>query len=64
MHTYLKVKGGDAMKSLKIYRICLVLLLVMIIGGGLWYCYESFQAKEVPQDGTLVRELMGREVNG
>lgn len=48
------------MKSLRIYRICLVLLLLMIIGGGIWYCYETLEAKEVPEDGTLVQEIIWR----
>ena len=45
------------MKSIRIYRICLVVLLLVIIGGGIWYCYESMEAKNVPEDGTLVQEM-------
>lgn len=48
------------MKSLKIYRICLVILLLVVIGGGLWYCYESMEEKNVPEDGTLVQEMNWR----
>ncbi|MBO5258751.1 MAG: hypothetical protein J6B26_00045 [Agathobacter sp.] len=48
------------MKSIIIYRICLVLLLLVIIGGGLWYCYESMEAKNVPEDGTLVQQMIRR----
>ncbi len=48
------------MKSIRIYRICLVVLLLVIIGGGIWYCYESMEAKNVPEDGTLVQEMVWR----
>ena len=48
------------MKSIRIYRICLVVLLLVIIGGGIWYCYESMEAKNVPEYGTLVQEMVWR----
>ena len=60
VHTDEKAKGEINMKALKIYRICLVVLLLLAIGGGLWYCYESMEAKNVPEDGTLVQETNWR----
>lgn len=40
------------------YRLLLLVLLVAAVGGGIWYCYESYQESLVPEDGVLVREFL------
>lgn len=42
------------METKKLYRIFLILLLIIAVGGGIWYCYESYEAQQIPENGTLV----------
>ncbi len=39
---------------MKIYRIVLIIILIAVIGGGAWYCYNAGKGSTVPEDGTLV----------
>lgn len=43
---------------MKGYRIFLVLLLLIAIGGGVWYCCHMYTEGEKPQVGTLVENCM------
>ena len=36
------------------YRFFLVFLLLAVIGGGIWYCYEMNEKKAAPENATLV----------
>lgn len=43
-------------KTKLIYRLFLVALLAAAVGGGIWYCYLSYQDSRIPEDSVLVRE--------
>lgn len=38
------------------YRFFLILLLVIAVGGGIWYCYQMNKDTQTPKDGTLVQQ--------
>lgn len=40
---------------MKTYRIFLVVLLVVILGCGAWYFYDTMRDNTSSGDGTLVR---------
>lgn len=40
---------------MKAYRIGLVILLLIVLGCGVWYFYGVFQGSAAPEDGTLVK---------
>lgn len=40
--------------SVNKYRLFLILLLVIVLGGGIWYCYQIYDRNKTPEDGTLV----------
>ncbi len=39
---------------MKIYRSFLVVLIIVAIGFGVWYCVSSYQEQQTIKDGTLV----------
>lgn len=40
----------------KMYRRGLLLVLVLAIGGMIWFCYEHINKSEHPKGATLVME--------
>lgn len=43
--------------SRKIYRVCLIILLVAVIAGGIWYYTTHFGSAKA-EDGTFVQNLI------
>lgn len=41
------------------YRFFLILLLVAVLGGGIWYCYRMYDDSRAPEEGTLVESEDG-----
>lgn len=41
--------------SVNRYRFFLILLLVIVLGGGIWYCYRMYNSSSEPEDGILVQ---------
>ncbi len=39
---------------MRLYRCFLVVLLIMVIGFGVWYCVSVFDEEKTSMDGTLV----------
>lgn len=38
------------------YRIFLAIVLAIVLGVGIWYCWHSYRLHMVPKDGVLVEE--------
>jgi hypothetical protein len=39
----------------KKYRICLVVLLIVVLAWSAWYCISSLTKSSIPEDATLVQ---------
>lgn len=46
----------------KIYRICLVLLILVAVAGGVWYYGVLQRHQMTPTEGTLVWEDTGADI--
>ena len=47
--------GGN--KQMRLYKSFLVVVLLVAIGWGVWYCISNYNDKPSEIDGTLVYEI-------
>ena len=53
---YILWKNGGR-KSMRVYRGLLVLVILIAIGWGIWYCVSNYNDQPSNIDGTLVYEI-------
>ena len=53
--TYYGKNGGRQM--IRLYRSFLVVVILIAIGWGVWYCVSNYNNKPSNIDGTLVYEI-------
>ncbi len=46
------------------YRIFLLILLLLVLSGGIWYCYRVSQGQGAPEEGTLVQKMLDTSEEG